>query len=526
MNMCIQNPATGWQLLSNHCAATACDNSKSGWWTSAHDRRSFEFVIRPQRVPKQIQPVTFNVVTLLAWALLSLPSSACATVLWSQPATTLVLNNGNGEDILHGAIKPQGTNSSSTLYFRFCVDPIADSATKSIGDYDAGFVLFEKGEEHLGLGSSKVAWAYCAMNVPNSPKGFADLNSATPETGFNWEYIRAGRPKYIAFKVEYVPGHAARVTAWLNPDLSVGATEINQPTNIVTRFETRATFDEIHLIHDGAIGGWKFSQMVAATSFEDLRLSHFWQSRWFLASTCGGLLAIVAGTVQMFERRRAHRNIRRLEKETALAAERARIARDIHDELGASLTKIQKLADRMNQNDGLQENTGLLPRIISETACDSIRAMDEIVWAVNPQNDTLNELADYLVYFTEDFLRQTGIAYTLDVPLKLPAFPVAAEVRHNLYMVVKEALNNAVKHATARQIKFGLDFTSNQLTVQICDNGRGFCPDRTIPTRNGLKNMRKRLNAIAGILDVQSTPGQGTSITLKVVFSEGKLNAP
>ena len=511
--------------MTNCGGATDCNRSKFGWWTSIHDRRNFKFVIRPQRVPQQIQAVTFNVVTLLGWTLLASPSSVCATVLWSQPGTTLVLNNGRGEDILHGAIKPQGANSSTTLYFRFRVDPIADSASKSIGDFDAGFVLFEKGEEHLGLGSSKVAWAYCAMNVPESPKGFVDLNSATPETGFNWEYMRAGRPKYIAFKIEYVPGHDARVTAWLNPDLSLGATEINQPTNIVTRFETKATFDEIHLIHDGAIGGWEFSQMVVATSFEDLRLSHFWQSRWFLASTCGGLLAMVAVTVQMFERRRAYRNIRRLEKETALAEERTRIARDIHDELGASLTKIQKLADRMNQNHELHDNTDLLRRVISDTACDSIRAMDEIVWAVNPQNDTLNELADYLVYFTEDFLRQTGIACTFDVPLKLPEFPVAAEVRHNLCMAVKEALSNAVKHAAARQIKFGLDFTSNQLTVRICDNGHGFCPDKINPTRNGLKNMRKRLSAIGGVLDLHSEPGRGTSMALKVVLSESKMNA-
>ncbi|HEX3719024.1 MAG TPA: sensor histidine kinase [Verrucomicrobiae bacterium] len=472
-----------------------------------------------------IKPFSLAAVRMLAWILMAVPLTARSSVLWNRPETQLVCDNGTGEDILNGAIKPQDANSSATLYFRFRVDPIADSAIKSIGDYNAGLVFFEKNAQHLGLGSSRQAWAYCAMNVTNSEKGYVDLNSATREPGFNWEYIRAGTHKYIAFRIDYVAGHEARVTAWLNPDLSLNATEINQPTNLVTRFEGNATFDEIHLLHDGRIGGWKFSEIIGATSFEDLRLTHFWQGRWFLAAVSGGLLALVVGTVQLVERRRASRNIQRLEKETVLATERARIARDIHDELGASLTKIQKLADVMKQNGKGVENLGELPEVISETACDSIRAMDEIVWAVNPRNDTLKELADYLVYFTEDFLRQTGIACTLDVPLKLPDFPVAAEVRHNLYMVVKEALNNAVKHAAASQIKFGLDFSGDRLTLFIQDNGRGFCRDEIKRAGNGLENMQKRLSAIGGTLALQSTPDTGTSLLLSVAMVEHKMSA-
>jgi signal transduction histidine kinase len=462
-------------------------------------------------------------VAMLACALLMFSFSASAAILWSEPGTLLVCNTGEGVDILHGAIKPQDSNSTSTLYFRFRVDPIADSATKSIADFAAGFVFFEKGEEHLGLGSSRVAWAYCAMNVTNSAKGYVDLNSATREPGFNWEYMRAGVPKYIAFKVEYVPGHDAQVTAWLNPDLSLGSTEVNQPTNIVTRFEAQATFDEIHLIHNGGSGGWKFSQMVAATSFEDLLLAHFWQRGWFLAVAGGGLLVLVASVVQLFERRRAQGQIRRLQQESAVAAERGRIARDIHDELGASLTKIHKLADMMDQPDEDPDHANTLSKAISNTARDTIRSMDEIVWAVNPQNDTLSEMADYMVYFTEDFLRSTGIDCALEVPLKLPDIPVTAELRHNLFMAVKEALNNAVKHATARQIRFGLDFTANQLTVQIHDNGRGFRPDELKATGNGLENMRKRLSTIGGVLDLQSAPGQGTTVKMQVVFPNDKM---
>ncbi|MDB6068517.1 MAG: Integral rane sensor signal transduction histidine kinase [Pedosphaera sp.] len=458
---------------------------------------------------------------MLAGALLICSLSAQASILWSSPGTTLVCNNGQGEDILHGAIKPQDSNSTSTLYFRFRVDPVADSATKSIAPYDGGFVFFEHGEEHVGLGNSWDAWAYSALNVTNSKKGYVDLNSATPEPGFTWEYMRMGVPKYIAFKVQFVPGHDARITAWLNPDLSLGATEINQATNIITRFEAKATFDEIHLIHRGGRGGWKFSQMVAATTFEDLLFAHFWQRGWFLTVTGGGSLVVAAGVAQVFERRRAQRKIRRLEQERAVAAERARIARDIHDELGASLTKIHKLAEMMVRNKPEEDNK--FSKTISNTARDTIQTMDEIVWAVNPKNDTLKEMADYLVFFTEDFLRPSGIACCLEVPLNLPGIPVTAEVRHNVFMVVKEALNNAVKHAAAGQIRFGLDHDANKLEIEIADNGRGFRRDETTAVGNGLENMRRRMSGIGGELNIQSEPGKGTTVRLQALLRAGKI---
>jgi signal transduction histidine kinase len=473
-----------------------------------------------------VHPFKARAAVWLAAGLMALAMPASATILWEHSGTIHVRDNGRGEDILHGAIKPQNTNSSSTLYFRFRVVPIADSATKSIADFEAGFVLVEKGVEHLGLGNTRVAWAYCAWNVPKSPKGYVDLNSATPEPPFNWEYMRASAPRYIAFKVEYVPGHDARITAWLSPDLSVGATEINQRAKTITTFEADATFDEIHLIHRGGNGGgWDFSQMVAGTSFDDLRLRHFWQQWWFFATITAGALAIVIGTVQLFERRRARVQIQRLEKERAVAMERTRIAQDIHDEVGTSLTKIGKLTEMIDQQDGKNKASSDLTRSIAHTARDTIQAMDEIVWAINPRNDTLKEMADYLVYFTEDFLRPAGISYSLDVPLNLPDIPVAAEVRHNLFMAVKEALNNAVKHAQATQIRFGLNYTGARLTVEIADSGRGFRLEEATTIGNGLENMRRRLQAVGGELQLQSEPGEGTTVKLQVLLHENKFVA-
>lgn len=475
---------------------------------------------QPIRQVKAAVAVLFGYIFLTAFP-------AQATVLWTHPGTILVCDNGKGQDILHGAIPPQGSNSSSTLYFRFRVDPIADAASKSIADFQAGFVFVEKGKEHLGIGNAREAWAYSAWNVPKSvPKGFVNFNSANPVPPYHWEYVRSGVPMYIAFKVQYIPGQLAHVTVWLNPDLSVGATEINQPTNIVTHFDANATFDEIHLIFRGGNGtGWKFSQMVAGTRFEDLLLRHFWQRTWFLVACVCGLLVLVAGTVQLMERRRARDQLQRFEKEKAVAMERARIAQDIHDEVGTSLTKISKLSERMCLIGKNAAMDAAPMHAIATTARNTIQAMDEIVWAINPRNDTLTEMADYLVYFTKDFLSLTGIGCVLEVPLKLPDIPIASETRHNMFKAVKEALNNAVKHAAPRQIRLALELRNQRITVIVADDGTGFNLEEAAQMGNGLDNMRKRMSAIGGEIEYKTQAGCGTSVKFHIPLREKRITS-
>ncbi len=461
--------------------------------------------------------------TLLLLALCAGSFSASGAVLWSHPKTVRVCNNGKGEDILRGAIKPRNRNAIGTLYFRIKISPISDTVAKWVRPFEAGFMLVENGVEHLGVGNSEGAMAYSALNVPKAPKGFQDLNSGTPDLPFTYEYMRAGSPRYIVLRVEYIPGQDAHVTAWLHPDLSSGMTEFNQPANIVVNFEANATFDEFRLIHRGYGSGWEFSQMLVATSFEDLLIQHFWQRGWFIGVMVAGLVLAVALVVRLAERRRAQLQIRQLEQESAVAAERARIARDIHDEVGASLTKIGKLTELMDWKNKTEDDQAGFTRNIADTARDTIRAMDEIVWAINPKNDTLKEMADYFVHYAEDFLHPTGIACELDVPLEVPGISLTAEVRHNLFMVVKEALHNAVKHAAPRRIKLGLEFQpEGRLSIVVHDDGRGFRPDPVAAVGNGLENMNRRMREIGGELNLQSEPGQGTTVTLLLSLPAAK----
>jgi signal transduction histidine kinase len=445
-------------------------------------------------------------------------NEAFGTILWSHPDEILVCNNEKGEDILRGAIKPQTANSSGTLYFRVLVNPISDTAGKLIGEFEAGFMLVGNGIEHLGIGNAHGAMAYSALHVPNAPKGFQDLNSRVPQPPFAYEYMRGGIPRYIVMRVEYIPGRDARVTAWLDPDLSIGSTEFNQPTNIVVHFEANANFDEIRLIHRGYGGGWRFSQMLVASSFEDLLIPRFWQRKWFLGVIVGLLVLTVAGPVHYFERHRAKQKIYHLERERAVISERARIARDIHDEVGAELAQIGLLSDI-----GAEVRPELaVDRFlqIGKRARHLVGVMDEIVWAVNPKNDNLRQLADYLCQMADDCFSEGTTRLQCAVPRQLPEFPVAAEVRHDLTLAVKEALANVLRHSEATEATLRLDWNQPQLVICVEDNGRGF--DASVPSvGNGLGNQQLRLKRIRGKVELVTHPGKGT----KVVFSIN-LKAP
>jgi signal transduction histidine kinase len=143
--------------------------------------------------------------------------------------------------------------------------------------------------------------------------------------------------------------------------------------------------------------------------------------------------------------------------------------------------------------------------------------MDEIVWAVDPQHDTLDSLANYFSKLIHELLADSGIRCRLDFPVYLPAWPVTAEIRHNLFLAFKETLHNMLKHSGATEVQICLTLERAAFAVKIQDNGRGFSPaaaaDTAVPRRNGLANMRQRLREIGGSCEIQSQPGQGTQVT-------------
>ncbi len=274
-----------------------------------------------------------------------------------------------------------------------------------------------------------------------------------------------------------------------------------------------------HVIACNNDGIW--NETGAALNFTVLPF--FWQTTWFRGLGLAGTVLVTSGGVWFGTRRRMRRKLEFLERQRAIERERTRIAKDIHDDLGASLTRINLLSQsaRRDMNDAPQRERNLDQ--ICTTARQLTRAMDEIVWAVDPQHDTLDSLASYLGKLIHELLGDSGIRCRLDFPAQLPAWPVTAEVRHNLFLAFKEALHNVLKHSQATEVRISLALEPAAFAVNISDNGCGFDSallrenaangSQPRPRLNGLVNMRKRLLEIGGRCDIQTERGHGTQVT-------------
>ena len=200
-----------------------------------------------------------------------------------------------------------------------------------------------------------------------------------------------------------------------------------------------------------------------------------------------------------------------IERQRALEEERTRIARDLHDDLGATLTQIRFLSAVESRDEAVPEETRNQLREVSEKSHQLVTSLDEIVWAINPANDSLPKLAHYLCHVAEEFFAPTPIRCRMEVDESLPEVALTSEVRHNLYLAVREAMNNIAKHSQATEVWLRIQQQANRLAITIEDNGRGFVESDAAIVGEGLQNMRRRVEEIGGQFERETRPGQGTS---------------
>lgn len=160
------------------------------------------------------------------------------------------------------------------------------------------------------------------------------------------------------------------------------------------------------------------------------------------------------------------------------------------------------------------EGAGAHAREISSAAQQVIQSLDETVWAVNPRNDNLPHVFNYLSEFATEFLKVANVRCRLDFPDHPPAQTISAEARHNLFLAIKEALNNAARHAKATEVWLRGAADEESLVFSIEDNGRGFSGSCDSPSADGLRNMRQRMESIGGRFKIESAPETGTKVTL------------
>ncbi len=246
----------------------------------------------------------------------------------------------------------------------------------------------------------------------------------------------------------------------------------------------------------------------------------YWDRWWFRMFLVGAFAAIVAGAVRFVSFRRLSRRLRSLEQEAALQSERARIAKDIHDDLGSSLTQISLLS-RLAEHD-LEERTRLSAHLtdISLVARRGVESVDEIVWAVNPRNDTVAHLLEYAGQHAVDFLRAAGVRCRVDMPVSLPATRLRADVRHGVFLVVKESLTNIVKHSGASDVCIFARTQGDTLELIIEDNGSGFVRGEPGEGQDGLSNIEQRLRDMNGACQIESALGKGTKVRISLDLRE------
>jgi signal transduction histidine kinase len=201
------------------------------------------------------------------------------------------------------------------------------------------------------------------------------------------------------------------------------------------------------------------------------------------------------------------------EQQRAAEAERSRIARDLHDELGSGLTEVSLLASAgLGERPSFEKQSERF-RVIADKARLLVSGLDVIVWAVDPKENSLQSFADYLSSSASEFLAASGVICRFKIPVEFDAVTLSGQTRHHLFLAVREALNNVVRHARATEVELRITQADDRLEIAIADNGCGF--DVTpVPCGNGLANLRERLDGLGGRCEIETQTGKGTTVQL------------
>jgi len=241
----------------------------------------------------------------------------------------------------------------------------------------------------------------------------------------------------------------------------------------------------------------------------------FWQTPWFWGIALVVATAVSVGISRYFVWQRMRREMVRLKQQRALEQERLRIAHDIHDDLGARITQISLLSAMSQGNVSFPEKARADFDKVSKMSRDLVLALYETVWAVNPENDNLEALGNYICQMVKQLCEPTPLRcrfYVQNLPHEVQ---VSSQTRHNISLAVKEAVHNIIKHAGAPEVIIRVEFTDGCLDVSVQDSGSGFKPEEEI-SGNGLSNMKQRLQNIGGNCSIESTPGRGTTVRLRL----------
>lgn len=434
---------------------------------------------------------------------------------------------------------------------------------------DEGAALAVKpvfGADAPGLGSCPRAWPTVATPTDGSLWFSTGLGVLVADTG-DWSAELPAAPVYLeqiqvngreiaqpeagyAAKVADPAGQPLRLTPDLRSlDVRFTVLSLSEPEKVRFRhrlegFDTdwidigterivhyaRLPYGAYRLRVAASVGGGVWNETEARFSF--LVPVPMWRSSWAVALYVIFAAGSVAGAVRIVFHRRLRHRLASLEQQQAMERERMRIAQDMHDEIGSKLTKLSFLSERARAE--VPSDNPLAGKIgsIAATSRDLLQTLDEIVWAVNPRNDSLEHLAVYLGQYATEYFQNTSVECELRLPRRIPHHPLSAETRHNLFLAFEEALNNILKHSGAARVKVEMSAGNIRFEIVVTDDGAGFDVDAALHDDrprlggNGLGNMRDRLAKTGGRCLLRSRPGEGTTVILSIPLDPPEDSKP
>jgi len=246
----------------------------------------------------------------------------------------------------------------------------------------------------------------------------------------------------------------------------------------------------------------------------------FWQSTWFQIT-----LVLLFGMICLACIYLISRLIVQNQEQKLLTVERSRIARDIHDDVGTHLTKLvlqgEVAQSRLSADSELRQRLNLM--------CEDLRGvlgvMDEVLWAVNPRHDTLENFITYICDYAQMFLQNTKIQCLLEIEPDMPPLDFDLPLRRSLLLVVKEALNNAAKYSGASQLTLKIFRNGHKLVVVVADNGRGFDLNQIRKNRHGLTNFCQRMDEAGGECVIATSPGAGCRVEFSIPLNRRSVRS-
>jgi signal transduction histidine kinase len=246
---------------------------------------------------------------------------------------------------------------------------------------------------------------------------------------------------------------------------------------------------------------------------------HFWQTGWFQITLLSVCALVILFSLRLMAQLALHQKERWL-----LQQERARIAREIHDDIGSRMTQLVLYGEVAQSGLANGSEMQLQLNQICEQARGLLSTMDEILWAVNPRRDTLRDFAAYVCKYAEEFLAPTKIQCLFEVDPDLSAATFVLPLRRSLLMAIKETLHNAVKHSGATELRLQIHWQGQRLRVVVQDNGKGFDPALANAERNGLTNMAQRMSELGGDCRVTSQPTKGCRVEFSMPLKRPRQN--